>query len=62
LIALGGHAQQSDTATQTFEQGFDMFGLPQGQTAFSGGNHDGGGSRQRHGEFLGEKAPSQDET
>jgi hypothetical protein len=40
LVTLGGHAQQSDTASETFEQNFDMFGLPKRQAAFSGGDDD----------------------
>ena len=41
LVALGGHAQELDLPAQlTLEQGLDMFGLPQGQAAFTGGNDD----------------------
>ena len=38
LVALGGHAQQGDLVAVLLEQGFDVLGLPQGKTAFSGGD------------------------
>jgi hypothetical protein len=38
LVALGRHAQQRDFVPLLRQQGFDMLGLPQGKTAFSGGN------------------------
>ena len=46
---LGGHAQQPDLTTTGFEQRLDVFGLPQSQTAFSGGNDDGGLGGLGHG-------------
>jgi hypothetical protein len=58
LIALGGHAQQTHLASPLLEQGFDMFSLPKGQTAFSGGNDDGGSGIRRHVEFLDKWASS----
>ena len=42
LVALGRHAQQLDRAAKPLQQRFDMFGLPQCQTALSGGDDDGG--------------------
>ena len=38
LVALGRHAQERDLMTQLGQQRFDMFSLPQGQTAFAGGD------------------------
>ena len=51
LVALGGHAQQLDCAAQALQQGFDMFGLPQSQTALTGGDDDGGLGGLGHGRF-----------
>ena len=54
LIAMGAHAQEGHGVAQTFEQGFDVFGLPEGQTAFAGGNGQvqGGGKGCGHKERL----------
>ena len=38
LVATRRHAQQRDRMAQPFQQGFDVFGLPQGQAAFTGGD------------------------
>ncbi len=40
LVAQRGHAQQADLVAACCEQGLHMFGLPQGQTAFAGGDDD----------------------
>ena len=50
LVAPGGHAQQRDCVAQSFQQGLDVFGLPQRQTAFPGGN---GQVQARSGSDLG---------
>ncbi|OIQ64163.1 hypothetical protein GALL_542870 [mine drainage metagenome] len=38
LVAQGGHSQQVNLVTELPKKGLNMFGLPHGQTAFSGGN------------------------
>ena len=38
LVALGGHAQNRDFATSRLQQVLQMVGLPQGQTALTGGD------------------------
>jgi hypothetical protein len=40
LVALGGHAQQFHPMPKALQQGFDMLGLPQRQSAFPRGNGD----------------------
>ena len=54
LVALGGHAQQGDGVAARLQQGLDVFGLPQGQAAFAGGDGDGktGGGGWAHGVEL----------
>ncbi len=44
LVALGGHAQQFHLVATCAQQGLHMFGLPQGQAAFTGGDHKRGRS------------------
>ena len=38
LIALGGHAQQLDRMALLTQQGLNVFGLPEGEAAFTGGD------------------------
>ena len=44
LVALGRHAQQPDHMTALGQQGLNMMRLPEGQTAFTGGNGERGGA------------------
>ena len=50
LIALRGHAQQRHRMPHAAQQRLDMFGLPHGEAAFTGG--DGQRKRGRHSIFL----------
>jgi hypothetical protein len=51
LVALGRHAEQFDRAAKPLQQGFDMFCLPQSQSALTGGNDDSGLCGLGHGKF-----------
>jgi hypothetical protein len=51
LVPLCGHAQQLHAAAHGLQQGFDVFGLPQRQTALAGGNDDRGLLGLGHGGF-----------
>ena len=41
LVALRGHAQQGDRVAARLQQSLYMFGLPQRQPAFAGGDDNG---------------------
>ena len=41
LVTAGGHAEQLDLVAQLLQQHLHVLCLPQGQTAFPGGNHQG---------------------
>jgi hypothetical protein len=43
LVAQRGHAQQGDAVATLLQQRLYVFGLPQGQAAFPGGDGDGNG-------------------
>jgi hypothetical protein len=47
LVALGGHAQNGDFATSRLQQVLQMVGLPQSQSALTGGDGEVNGAQNR---------------